>query len=62
MTALSVLGLCLEPFGQQLHAHRTDPPNTGIYRLVQSLGIHLPLREEKVDFVIIPVVVVRNNC
>ncbi len=58
----ALAGLCPEIFLQHLNSHRTDSPNTSIYSLVHSLSIHLSLSEEEVNFIVITVIVVRNNC
>lgn len=58
----SSAGLGPEMLLQHLHSHRTDSPDTSIDCLIHSLWIHLSLSEEEVNFVIVPVIIVRNNC
>lgn len=55
-------GSCPETFLQHLNSHRTDSANTSIYSFVPSLSIRLSLSEEEVNFIIICVIIVSNNC
>lgn len=45
-----------------LHSHRTDSSNSSMDCLIPSFCTHLSLSEEEVNLIIIPVIVVRNNC
>lgn len=43
-------------------AHRAHSADVSVYGLLRSLGIRLELGEEKINLVVVPVVVVGDDC
>lgn len=61
-SASALAGSHPEKFIQHQHSHRTHTANVRIYGLLHSLSIRLQLSEEKINLIIIPVIVIGDNC
>lgn len=46
----------------QVHSHRTHSADVCVQSLLHSLRVGLQLGEEEINFIIVPVVIVRYNC
>lgn len=45
-----------------VHSHRTHSADVCVHSLLHSLRVGLQLGEEEINFVIVPVIIVRYNC
>lgn len=45
-----------------VHSHRTHSADVCVHSLLHSLRVGLQLGEEEINFIIVPVIIVRYNC